>query len=488
MIKKKIPKKKWTNLWVLRDKLLQFFETPERFFLVFSILFGFLFVFLTPPLQVPDEQAHFIRAYQVSNFDFVSQPFRKDGETRYGSQLPISVTVADGAFIGDVAGHPDHEFPLGVFRRYIQQPLQPKKTQQTIVEASAVYSPIIYVPQALGITIGKIMNAPPLVMIWLGRLANLALWVCIMYLALRMLPFAKWGMAILALNPVAVFLSASLSPDVTNISFAFLFVSLVARTFVLDRLLVRRELIALLGVLAVLALSKPVDLLFALLLLAIPLKRFKALKQYIFFCISGILLSLILFAFWNYQIQDILVVAVKYQANGSAISDKGQLLYILHAPLSYLKVILTNYVLVIPGSAGDAVLGTFFGVFGWLDTTIPLWTIMAYLLTAFLALLYQFGRGVVLTRLQKLVFAAVFILGFIGNITAMYFNSTPVGANIVAGVQGRYFIAFSVLVLGLFTAHQKILNISNRVLGNIFSSAMLLVLGMTALKLFMRYY
>jgi len=464
-------------------------RTPERFFLIFSILFGFLFVFLTPPLQVPDEQAHFIRAYQVSDLDFVSPSFKLKGQTRYGSQLPTSLTTADGVFLGNVAGHAENDFPKSIFKQYIKQPLNPDKTQRTIVEAAAVYSPVVYVPQAAGISIGKIFEASPLIMIWLGRLMNLALWVSVMYFALKLWPVAKWAIVILALNPVAVFLSASLSPDVTNISFAFLFVSLVVNTFTSSSqgLLSKKYLGVILGALVVLALSKPVDLVFGLLLFAIPWRRFGTKLRYWSYCATALLLSGGLFALWNYQIKDILVTAVKYQYAGN-ISDSAQLSYILHAPLSYLHILIDNFVLVIPGSAGDAVLGTFFGVFGWLDTSIPLWTVLTYILLLFLALLYQFGRGAVVTVKQKLLFLTVFALGFIGNITAMYFNSTTVGNNLISGVQGRYFIAFSVLLLVLFTARKKILELSNDTMSLLLSSGMVVVLGMTALKLFLRYY
>jgi len=468
--------------------LQSFLQKPEKVFLILASVFGLVLVFLTPPFQVPDEPAHFFRAYQVSNLTFVSQPFQLNSETRYGSQLPESLTAADTLFIGNVAGHAENRFPLHLFRLGIDQQLQPQKTQQTLVEASAIYSPIVYVPQAIGITIGKLFSAPPLVMIWLGRIMNLAFWILIMYVALRLLPFAKWAMVILILNPVAIFLSASLSPDVTNISFAFLFVSLILATFNSKVLISKRMMFALLGVLAVLSLSKPVNLVFALLLFAIPWKRFATKWKFIRFCIIGILLSGFLFVFWNYQVKDILVAAVKSQSGGVAISDQAQLLYILHTPLSYLHVVFNNYVLAVPGTSGDAVLGTFFGVFGWLDTSIPLWTIMVYLLTLFLALLYQMGRGITLTRTQKLFFVITFGLGFLGNITAMYFNSTAVGASVISGVQGRYFIAFSILALGIFTARKKILQISEKSIGTILFSAMIVILLMMIIRIALRYY
>jgi Predicted membrane protein (DUF2142) len=40
--------------------------TPDRLVLALGLAGGLLLVFVTPPFQVPDEPAHFFRAYQVA--------------------------------------------------------------------------------------------------------------------------------------------------------------------------------------------------------------------------------------------------------------------------------------------------------------------------------------------------------------------------------------------------------------------------------------
>lgn len=44
----------------------------ENIFILFALLFGLLFVFVTPPFQSVDEQAHFFRAYGISSGQFVA--------------------------------------------------------------------------------------------------------------------------------------------------------------------------------------------------------------------------------------------------------------------------------------------------------------------------------------------------------------------------------------------------------------------------------
>lgn len=469
-------------------KIKTLFVTPEKTFLPFAILFGVLFVFLTPPLQVPDENSHFLRAYQVSDLNFVAQPFEKDGQRHYGAQIPVSINEAIPGLMANIAGKPQNEFNLGTYKEYIRQPLNVEKKESTVIEAAGVYSPVVYIPQAFGISLGKTFDASPLMLIWLGRLVNLSVWILLVYLAIRALPFAKWAFVVLALNPMALFMAASLSPDVINMGGAFLFVSLVLATLKPDKVFGKKDIAVLLGLLSVLALSKPVNLLFAFLLFAIPARHFVNKTKFLVFCIGGFIMAAALFILWNYQIRDILDAAVYSQSGGQHVMVREQLHFILSSPITYLKTIIDNYILITPNTYGDAVLTTFFGVFGWLDTSLPLWVMMAYLLLLFTTLLYQLGRGYSPTLYQKMVFLGVFILGFVGNVTAMYFNATPVGSHTIAGVQGRYFIPFTVLLLIIFTGHKRILQVTSKQISSVTVAVLVGVLLMMTYELASRYY
>lgn len=459
---------------------------PEGFFVTFAVFFGFILVFMVPPMQAPDEQTHFYQAYAVSNFNFVPDKLEYNGVIHFGAELPESVFTAAEVFKSSVAGNPDAKFDLHLLRQYIKQPLNPSTTSHRA--GGAGYPPTVYVPQAIGITIGKIFNSSPLIMIWLGRLMNLAAWVLVLYFAIRMLPFAKWAIVILALNPMAVFLSASLSADVMTTALAFLFFSLIASTFVKNKLLSKTKILLILGTLGLLVLTKPVNILFVFLLFAIPWRNLKTKRNYILFCLGMIGAALIIALFWNHLVAEANQVTSQLQRPGMGINPTEQLVGIIHNPLGYINTLLSNYIVVTPGHYGDAVLKTFFGVFGWLDTEIPLWTIVVYIVGLFFALLFQFGRGIALMTYQKLILTAVLALLLVGNITALYLYYTPVGGGVIAGVQGRYFIACSVLLIGLFTGRKKILDIGEKHLSVALGLTTTTVLAMTILIIFLRYY
>ncbi len=480
-----IVKKRFLELITNIKKIL---VVPEYAFLAFALFFGILFVFITPPLQTPDENSHFLRAYQVSDFNFIGQPFEKDGNKHFGAEIPVSVNKAIPGLMGDVAGQAKNEFDTDKLKEYIRQPLERDNKEYTIIEAAGIYSPIIYVPQATGINIGKAFNASPLTLIWMGRIVNLLVWITAIFFAIKFFALEKWVLVVLALNPVALFMAASLSPDVINIGFGFLFVSLVINTFKTKTVLTKKYLALLLVVLAVLSLSKPVNLLFALLLFAIPVQRFKNKTKYMLYCIGGILVAGGLFVAWNAQIKDILDAAVYSQSGGRNVNVSDQLHYILGAPFEYLRTLISNFILVYPGTYGDAVLTTYFGVFGWLDTALPLWVMMVYLLLLFTTLLYQIGRGANPRFYQKVIFISVLLLASVGTITAMYFNATAVGSPVISGVQGRYFIPFIIMAVIVFTAKKKILYLSNSAIAVVCVSVLSGIFLMTTYELASRYY
>ena len=58
-----------------------------NFFVYTSIIFGILFIFISAPMQAPDEPQHYWRAYQVSQLDLFTNKYG----TRFGHDVPVQV-------------------------------------------------------------------------------------------------------------------------------------------------------------------------------------------------------------------------------------------------------------------------------------------------------------------------------------------------------------------------------------------------------------
>jgi len=464
-----------------------FIKKPEGLFVVIAGIFGLIFVFLVPPIQVYDERAHFFQSYAFSNLNLIPEKHEYLGKYHYGAELPKSVFVAGELFIANTAGVAETKFDTKLFG-YIDQPLEPEITDHR--EYGSGYSPVVYIPQIIGISIGKAFNTSPLIMIWLGRLANLVVWILLIYAAIRIIPFAKWAVVVLALNPMTVFLSASLSADVITISLAFLFFSVVASTYVARKSISKIKLAVLFGLVSLLALTKPTNILFGFLLFTIPWRLFYAKWKYILFCVGAIGFSLVVAYVWNLLLADANAFNAQNMAIGRLISPNEQLSIILNSPIDYIKILLLNFVIIPDGQGypGNQVLTSIVESLGWGETKIPLWTTLFYMIMVVFVFLYTAGRGYVLTKLQKSILLALFVLFCVGNITAMYLYFTGVGQSIILGVQGRYFIPGLILVAALFTARKKIITISDKNFKIIIASGLSLVMLVTLLTIVIRYY
>jgi len=71
---------------------------PERIFIFVGLLFGLLFLIVTPPFQAPDEPAHFFRAYEISDLGIIAE---RQGDS-VGDFLPQSLTVIVDELMADI--------------------------------------------------------------------------------------------------------------------------------------------------------------------------------------------------------------------------------------------------------------------------------------------------------------------------------------------------------------------------------------------------
>lgn len=470
----------WANAAILKID-------PISVFLILSILFGIIFVFLVPPFEAPDEQAHFYRSYQLSELHVYGTSKKISGVQRYGDELPKSVHADVLKLMGNIPGQQFNTFSPSIYSKTLGTDLNQNNKEFVAFEGTEIYSPVPYVPQAIGVSVGKIFGLSPLCLLWLGRLFNLAAWIACIYLALKLFPFAKWAVVALALNPLALFLASSQSADGLTIGFAFIFVALVLNYLKNNTLLTAKQLAYLAILICLIPLTKPTNIIICLLIFILPWQIFGSMKKFLLFCFGILGASMLITMAWALSVSNIIHDVSNIYQPGMGVSSREQIHFIMNHPLGYLKILFKNYILG-NTSNGDEVLRSFNGVFGWLDSAIPLWSVILQFNVLFLALLYQFGRGLSVTLKRKLFIGGILVTASGALISALYVGYTRVGSVLVAGVQGRYFIPLSILVTPLFTGKKKILNMSEKSMGIIMSSSICLTLLITTTTLFLRYY
>lgn len=177
-------------------------------------------IFLNPPFQSPDEPHHYFRAYQLSEGKIIAS--EQAGEV--GGYLPRNVVEFGNSF---------------TFLRWIdggklsrsawwnslkERPAESIDGARVFDEFSntALYSPVVYLPQSAGLFLARLMNASLLQGFYLARFltsftAILVWWFSIMRLTGISLARAAGPLLIYA-TPMVLFQSGSLSADALTLA------------------------------------------------------------------------------------------------------------------------------------------------------------------------------------------------------------------------------------------------------------------------------
>jgi uncharacterized membrane protein len=201
---------------------------PHRVFLLIGGLNALLLTILTPPFQVHDEFQHFFRSYQLSEMRFLANVSDDRGGGVLPSSLPEFVERTWGTLeLWRVP--PGRPHPLTDTWAEFHRALEPDKREFADFSGAAGYSPLPYLPQAIAIAMGRLLDAPPLALMYLGRTANALSAIVLITYALRILPIARKAALVIALLPMAQFEYASVAPDAGIIATAFLFTAIALR-------------------------------------------------------------------------------------------------------------------------------------------------------------------------------------------------------------------------------------------------------------------
>jgi uncharacterized membrane protein len=446
---------------------------PGRFVLVAVLLFGALFAFVTPPFQVPDEPAHFYRAYRVSEGYLDLLPTRD----RSAAPLPASVHRIGTDLLADLPFHPERRIAPRTILAAFQIPLAPDRREPVFFHNTLQYTFFPYLPQALGIAAGRLLGAPVLALFYLARLANLLCGALGLAFAVRRLPAFAWLAAMVALTPMSLSLLGSVSGDVTTIVSSFVLVSTVARLAWGKEAATRGDLLLLAAASAVLCASKPPYLPLALLALLIPAARFPRGRRAAFLPLH-LGLSLLM-ASWEAAISR---TADFGRLNNGVDPDRQIHDSLLH-PFHFLKIAAAEYVRHSPRYLGQIV-----GRLGWLDVQLPIPLLAAYLAVLLALVLLDANPALEVRPWQRIGVAATVLAGMTLISAAQYATWTPYGANFVEGIQGRYLLPLVLPAVWTFHSRRWAGRIEPRRLGTALAAFSLLSCGIALWALVGRYY
>ncbi|HEX6416346.1 MAG TPA: DUF2142 domain-containing protein [Candidatus Saccharimonadales bacterium] len=431
----------------LKTRILKIGAAP-LLFLVTSLLSGLFFVYNVPIGYGNDEGVHVLKASAISYGDIFSDPLGK-GTTPEGNE----VTTYGVAAHVDIA---NLEHASGPARKIAECDPQSFCTQPSpeikdkiqdlagadVDESSVtfidlmganIYNPIAYIPSAAFIKIGNLLDLSAGNIVMLARLGSLLAFIVLSFWAIYLLrnSRAKWIVFCIALMPGSIVAAASVGVDSVLNGIALLVFALIIRVFTKEGLSTPLRIVLITGGLLLPLLKLPYAII-SMAILFLPIYP-SALKGWLtrFGLGTAMLLPAL---YWTIVTSGPNTTqSLWVHAGSTPPNTHDQIMFIISHPIAYLESLIKTP-LVNDWAGGLGALTHQVNL--QLPSLLLLFGFLLTLLAAWMAVQDISSRHK--KRFNYLMFA-VPTLSVLGIASALYVAFNPVGAEIIEGVQGRYF-------------------------------------------------
>jgi uncharacterized membrane protein len=399
------------------------------------IVLALAFSLSTGPFRSPDEPNHFFRAYEVSQGHFVAQ---RVGEDLLGDYLPSSLVKVARI----VAGFPNIP-PLRTSKAAMsaagQVKLKASHRMFVHFPGAAMHSPLVYVPAALGIAVGRLLRGGPLLLLYLGRCSNAIIAGGLIGSALRPIWLRGPFLATIALLPMCLSQVGMLTADALTLGISFFWYSEVLRARHGHKPASRWSWIFMAVALSQLRFPYP---LLGLLVFSFPpdvLGATRSLRwRFLLFFFAALVLPCL---GWIAIIRG-LQVQMRPLVH---VDPSVQLQFVLNHPLQFLHLIGASL-----AQFGFTYWYQMVGVLGWLDFRVPAWVLGGMTLSLFVTICCSDCEWLRPTLTTRLFSFALGTLGLLLTVLIVYLAWNSVGAPQLEGWQGRYALPLLPLMVFAF--------------------------------------
>jgi uncharacterized membrane protein len=405
--------------------------TPRLIALLYCIYASLAVLLLAttiPPMQNPDETNHSFRADQVSRLVLAGQVI-PDGE--FGGVVSSGIAVPAAA-TSALRSHPE--------RKVTRAMLAPSAWGVPIAAGfpnTAVNPPIFYIPAAVADALARDLRIRLPHALILMRIATGFVTIAIAAAAIALAGSAALWLFAMLLLPMSLAVSAAISQDGPMLASTALAASLYLRLQAPK--LARKQLtfVCLCLLLTMVGMARSPYIAFALLTIAVPVKRSWRIAgaAIIFACVIA----------WSAHSMAHFPLPFR---PGGIVSPSLQCMSLITHPW---RVPLLAFRTL--RAYGDPLAHGFIGQLGWLDTALP----------AIYDLIAWTGLGVALLATWRprlppvsrsgLALEALAVIGSAGGVCLIqYMIWTAVGSPLIDGLQGRYFLAPALLFGALLSS------------------------------------
>jgi uncharacterized membrane protein len=254
--------------------------------------------------------------------------------------------------------------------------------------------------------------------------------------------FARPAATIVALFPMAISQTASVSADAMTYGLSFLWIAMVMEMVVGKEIVPSwKKIVPLVSLALALSQLRPPFPLLILLVLLLPVKRYGR-KVVLPLCAAVMAAGLLPAAAWNAPASRLFVNPIPEQN----INPASQLAWVVNHPGGFWHRVKQDLV-----SHAVEYWGQLVGRLGWLNISLPTWIPVGFA-AAFAACLFTGRRDLPSPLWWQRVGLAVVILGGVVAIELSQFLSfSPVHSPFILGVYGRYFVPFAFLAAFAFS-------------------------------------
>lgn len=408
----------------------------ENLFLIFALSLGIMYMLTITVYGVPDEASHMDTAYRYSNrllgieeSERIGYDFKRMDDVDVLTEQTMRTSVNINSY-------------QRLYNGFLSKVEEDDLVECYMRDNSNNGGILLYWTSTIGLTIARILNLGTIPMYLTGRFFNLLAYCILVYVAIKILPYGKMTMGLLATLPISLQQAASFSYDALLNGYAMLFIAYCLYFANAKRKLMTYDILILVVLAMLLAGCKGgVYIPMCLLILYIPYKRgYRSLKSYFMY---GFILVITVVTFGKsyivYLFQKLTAShgTVSSGVNGTENYTFG---YLLNHPLKLISL-LCNTLFERTDAYIQNILG---GNLGWLNIRIP-W-IYCFI---FLIILLISASAIVpkINGKERILFLFISLCSFFLVNFSMLIVWTPKTSDYIMGVQGRYFLPFIFLAI-----------------------------------------
>ncbi len=402
-------------------------------FAVVALIFGLVVLWVTPPFQSPDESNHLHRIAHISHGNLMCTQLAGN---RLGGEIDSNVFVFSSRF--DSIRKSDN--PTFTKEDYEwSKSLQSGKHSYIDIANVGYYSPSVYLPHTIVLSLLAPLKLSPYSQLYLLRLINLLTWIFLITVTIKVIPIGKMLVAFIGLLPSHIALASAISGDTFSHGLCLLWIALLLRAILTDHQVKLQEWGLLMLTIFLITINKVVYFPLVLLVLAVPKSHWKHHLEMVLTLLGVVLLTLLLWIpyssslFIPYDLYDI-AYRDSQQLN-PGVNPSKQLNYVLSNPIEFFKTAVLSYVESIPATWAH-----YIGKFGWEKNYLSSFLILILTLGLLVNTLFTSINEPSLKIRQRLIVTLVAFLMLGGFTLSIYMQWSPVGNDRVLSLSGRYLI------------------------------------------------